>query len=96
MINIEIKKRPRSPKSTKARIYFWPAKESIVDNLMNRRSRPYRQWLKEIVLPAVRGLGYEGVDLRWSQKAGCRCGCSPGFIDRSGIIRTDLHVREAE
>ena len=28
----------------------------------------------------------------WRRKAGCSCGCSPGFVDRSGEIRGDLWV----
>jgi hypothetical protein len=41
---------------------------------------------RKFVLPRVRkemNLGSE-VSIRWSQKAGCSCGCSPGFIVNDG------------
>ena len=59
---------------TESRVYVWESKESIVDNLVNRRSRLHDAY-KEIVSVLC-----PGVKLRWSQKAGCSCGCSPGFI----------------
>jgi hypothetical protein len=46
---------------------------------MNRRSRPYREYGK--LLPEVfKQLNMEYSESRWSQKVGCDCGCSPGFI----------------
>jgi len=65
----------------KTRVYIHPKNESILENIMNRRSRPRDQY-KQVLLE---GLTMIDVDLsrityRWSQKAGCSCGCSPGFI----------------
>lgn len=65
----------------KTRVYVWPKGETVMDNLMNRRSRP----INEFRSAAYRALSCMGVDLtrvdlKWSQKAGCSCGCSPGFI----------------
>lgn len=69
-------------------IYIFLANESILENMQNRRQRPYTTYKKE-VLPQV----YEWLNenyynhseqhqhkARWSQKAGCSCGCSPGFV----------------
>ena len=56
--------------------------ETILENLMNRHSRPYNLY-KKVVIPAVlaefkkKGIVAEG--FVWSQYAGCSCGCSPGF-----------------
>lgn len=64
------------------RIYFFHVGETIIDNLRNRRNRPqdeYRKLLPEVLERA--GIPQECVaKIRWSQKAGCTCGCSPGFI----------------
>lgn len=72
--------RQRREYLSKPRLYMSHRNESMVENLLNRRSRPtavYRELLPEIFeklgLPAT-------TKARWSQKAGCGCGCSPGFI----------------
>jgi hypothetical protein len=65
-----------------SRIYIWPKGETIMDNLNNRRQRPYTVYRKE-VLPGVLaslGIKIEDAQLRWSRYAGCSCPCSPGFI----------------
>lgn len=36
--------------------------------------------VKEYFLPTLQKLLNRNVDIRFSQKAGCSCGCSPGFI----------------
>jgi len=66
-------------------VYFWPEGESVLENLANRRNRPYTEYRK--LLPEVfKELRSRGINLpdnpkaNWSQKAGCSCGCSPGFI----------------
>jgi hypothetical protein len=66
--------------SKSSRVYVWVKNESVFENLSNRRSRPqdlYRALLREHVMTQ---LGHGDVPLRWSQKAGCECGCSPAFI----------------
>jgi len=78
---VPIRQEPRARYRTKSRVYIWPKGESIIENLENRRSRPinvYRQALREGLSNA--GVTLENVNYRWSQKAGCGCGCSPGFI----------------
>ena len=64
----------------KPRIYFFIEDETIFDNLMNRRSRPYDEYRK--LLPKVfKKAGIKAdTKARWSQRAGCSCGCSPAFI----------------
>jgi hypothetical protein len=76
---------------TKARIYIWPKGENVIDNISNRFSRPSAAY-KEEVLPKL-DLP-KGVKVRWSQKAGCSCGCSPGFIV-DAKLGYDIHVEVA-
>ena len=70
----------RSEYSQAPRMYVSVADESIMDNLANRKRRPYNVY-KTLIhssdLASVLNLS----ELRWSQKAGCTmCPCSPGFI----------------
>ena len=61
------------------RVYIEHPEETIVDNLQNRRDRPWRDY-KPLVQKELRDAGIEG-KVRWSQHAGCTmCPCSPGFI----------------
>lgn len=68
----------------KAKAYFFIENETLMENLENRRNRPYNEYRK--MLPGVfKEAGFTeeqvaGVKARWSQYAGCPCGCSPGFI----------------
>src|SRR5579864_1378033 len=62
------------------RLYISHANESILENFGNRAARPvklYKEILEEVrklaKLPATAAF-------RWNQKAGCSCGCSPGFV----------------
>jgi len=83
--------------ANKSRIYFWPKGENILENLENRRTRPYNEYRRLLpnVLQAVGVEDGKNLDIRWSQKAGCGCGCSPGFIVNgwdSVLSRKDVHV----
>ena len=81
---------------SKTRIYIWPKGESILDNLANRRERPAKLW-KPFAEKAARAAGVDFEKIGWSQNAGCKCGCSPGFVvkgnHRPGF---DIHVDIAE
>jgi len=74
--------------------YIWVERESIVENLMNRRSRPYK-FYQENVLPQILKevnekypeyrISTNVKDWGWRQKCGCSmCPCSPGFIQKNG------------
>lgn len=77
----------------RARAYVFEEGESIMDNLMNRHSRPvelYRMALQMALVDA----GVEGAEelkMTWSQKAGCSCGCSPGFLIE-GMPNKEVYV----
>lgn len=100
MFKIETAKRvPNTDRRLRSRtvVYFWPRGETIMDNLMNRRTRPvneYRRLLPD-VYAAVGVRDSSNLSARCSQKAGCACGCSPGFIVEgydSALYRSDVHV----
>lgn len=60
-------------------IYVWTEGETILENLASRRCKPYTAY-KEMLEPHLASLGVPpGAELSWDQKAGCKCGCSPGF-----------------
>lgn len=79
------------------RVYFFPSKETVSEQFINRRARPYDEYRKLLPL-ALMATGVPGDvsrDAIWSQKAGCSCGCSPGFIIKrniSGLSGSDLFV----
>lgn len=82
--------------SYKSKIYIWPEGESLLDNLINRDSRPLKAYraVMEKALDSL-GISRDGLEIKWSRKAGCGCGCSPGFIVdgwNAKLHRKDLHV----
>ncbi len=53
--------------------------------------RVWKAWRRETVQHYRAALQAAGIDpsrLRWSDKAGCSCGCSPGFVPTGGSYRT--------
>jgi hypothetical protein len=81
---------------TKTRIYIWPEGETLQENLNNRRSRPLGLY-RESAFKALDNLkiNRSKLSVKWSQKAGCGCGCSPGFIVDGWdptLDGKDLHV----
>jgi hypothetical protein len=64
------------------RIYFWPNKENVIENMRDRGLRPHQVWRKmlPIVLEKAKKDAKLAESAKWSQNAGCSCGCSPGFI----------------
>jgi hypothetical protein len=61
-------------------IYFQPVGETLLANLENRKTRPYNEYRK--LLPEVfKRLGWApSAKVKWAQRAGCPCPCSPGFV----------------
>lgn len=63
----------------KPRLYVSTSGETLLDNLMNRTTRPVNVWGKA-VRKALAALELSGT-VGWYNKAGCAmCPCSPGFI----------------
>ena len=61
------------------RMYVSVADETIMDNLANRKRRPYNVY-KTLIHSSDLASVLDLSEMRWSQNAGCACGCSPGFI----------------
>lgn len=94
------KENTRRDWSAKPRVYLWPEGESVLENFQNRRSRPineYRSILRQAF--AQEGIDVSNLEYRWSQKAGCSCGCSPGFIIdgwSEKLSRKNMHIKIKE
>lgn len=88
----EAKKQARHPGSSnrawssRSRVHVFTQGESILSNILMRRNRPSGLY-RDIVLNQYPDL--EG-RIKWSQTAGCSCGCSPGFIVDE-TLRDDQH-----
>ena len=99
--NIEIHKKSPEERDKKTRIYVFPPEYTVMENLVHRRERPYQEWKKlipEIIEKANKktkgcklNFGSD-VKVRWSQKAGCSCGCSPAFIVDAEPFGVDIFV----
>lgn len=77
----------------KSRIHIFTQGESIVKNLENRRQRPYTTYRKELIPEILERSGLsKDTKVSWSQKAGCACGCSPGFIIQDGPWGQEIFV----
>lgn len=77
----------RTKEWTTPRLYCSPVGETVMENFLHgRRNRPYElleQQLQPVVEKAlkIRGTEWTGFGkITWSQKAGCSCPCSPGFL----------------
>lgn len=68
----------RDYKTRRSIAYVSIKDETFLENFGNRAARPHKVW-QPAVEAALREAGIEFERLSWSQKAGCRCGCSPGF-----------------
>ena len=71
-------------KPVRTRVYVFLEGESVLEDLVNRRSRPHNLYKKEILPALAEKFPLFPEKLSWSQKAGCACGCSPGFVAASG------------
>lgn len=84
-ITITIKQRdnhwrtPWREYSAAPRMYVSVKDESILDNVLNRKRRPYNVY-KTLIRGSLLGQVLNLGKLQWSQYAGCSCPCSPGFI----------------
>lgn len=95
--DIEVKARIQTGRmANKPRIYVFTKGETILENLQNRRDRPYTAYRKEVLPTVFAQLGVApDTKVRWSQYAGCSCPCSPGFIVEGypqAISRQDIYV----
>jgi len=91
-ISVRVKDR----ESSNIRLYLVPDEESLFDNFVQGRlTRPYQEFRKSGLLDKTMKeiIGYPSGHAKWSQKAGCSCGCSPGFIvEKSAHLPTDYYI----
>ncbi len=85
----------------KNKMYIWIKDESIMENIIKRRNRPYNDYKVHVipsVMEKIKHLDKKAYSLlkntkwRWNKNCGCSmCPCSPGFIgDTLGMY--DIHV----
>jgi hypothetical protein len=84
--------------------YIWASGESVIENLINRHSRPYKLYQDHILPVILEEVAAKHPEYRistnvkdwgWRQKCGCKtCGCSPGFIQKgvSGTVTISAEV----
>lgn len=64
---------------------------NALEDLTNRRRRPHQVW-KPQVREALARIDLEPEAMHWNQKAGCSCGCSPGFVTHGVPGNVDIWV----
>lgn len=85
--------RKGEPYKSANKLYIWPTGESILDNLVNRHSRPHDFYKKEVIPVIMKQLQEQFPDEAkyisndnwgWRAKCGCSmCPCSPGFVQNT-------------
>ena len=76
----------------RTRIYVFPKGETVLANLENRHQRPYNVYRKEVIPAVLEHLGTPDAKVSWSQRAGCSCPCSPGFVIKEGDWGREVFV----
>lgn len=83
LIFTSVEKRVNSDRkghNKKTRVYVYFSNETVSENFVERRWRPIDE-MSELMPQILESVGLDPeMKFRWSQKAGCSCGCSPGFI----------------
>jgi hypothetical protein len=88
----DLKVQDNKGKYQNSRIYIFPKGENILQNIENRKQRPYTVYRKELIPAILESVKLpKGTKVRWSQYAGCSCPCSPGFIIE-GSMNKDIFV----
>lgn len=89
--------RTKAYHNNKPRIYVWLVGSNILEDLSERpeldSDNPYYGLMADIV--AHTGIQGE-IKSTWNKKAGCQCGCCPGFVIKSTEIplgHVDIHVQ---
>lgn len=89
--------RRRLNAGSKTRIFVFYKDETVRQLFERRFKRPVDGW-REIAAGAANmcGLSTKGRTIAeavsWSRKAGCSCGCSPGFILKSDYYRPGFDI----
>lgn len=90
-MKVEQHNKDRVDRAKYMRVYIWPS-ETVLEQFFNRRARPVSEYRKNILPEVLKIQGLPAdTKYRWSQTAGCQCGCSPAFI-LNVESRSDIHV----
>jgi hypothetical protein len=89
------------PHRRKNKMYIWVSGETIMENLQNRRNRPYDFYKKEVIPMVMDKLKNKHPEIydklkdekwSWRQNCGCSmCPCSPGFVGQ-GEEKYLIHI----
>ena len=96
-------KRQGEKKQSCPKMYIFIQDESVMENLLNRRTRPYNEYKKTIIPKVLDSISKTDPDLferiknlkwGWDRYCGCSmCPCSPGFIGEGEYYEsTDIYV----
>lgn len=92
------------PFKNRNKIYMWIDGETIDENFLNRRLRPYTEYKRELI-PQINDWlekkmpkhynELKDVKWGWRQSCGCSmCPCSPGFVsDNEGYITIHINFK---
>jgi hypothetical protein len=58
---------------------WFVARASGQRGTVEEAKKAYAKLILSTVKDDLTKLGFSGIELKWSRKAGCRCGCSPGY-----------------
>ena len=96
-------KRQGEKKQSCPKMYLFINDETVIENLINRRNRPYNEYKKLIIPKVMESISKTDPDLfqrlkdvkwGWDRYCGCSvCPCSPGFIGEGAYHEpTDIYV----
>lgn len=87
-------KRKGEPYRSYNKAYIWVSRESVMDNLINRHSRPHKFYRDNVLPEILKQVVVQNPELQvstnvkdwaWRSRCGCKCPCSPGFIQKTGF-----------
>ena len=92
--NVDITTRDshREDAGKKTRVYVSWSGENMAQDFVNRTSRPHGR-VRPLVEMVLEEAGIDVTGMTWSQKAGCSCPCSPGFILPAGPRGESIWVK---
>jgi hypothetical protein len=65
---------------SRRRVFVSLKGETVLENFFGGRFNNPVDWLRPVVKAYLLGRGIPVKGMVWSQKAGCSCPCSPGFV----------------
>lgn len=90
----------KESKSVINKIIVYIFNGNVIKHLFTRNKLPYNTYKKEVLPDVIKELKEKSKielkpnDFHWNKRAGCCCGCSPGFIAKVPQIHYgyEIHV----